>query len=93
MPGFVFTHSTGRVEEREQYIERMTVAARAAATPELEFLEDRIRVYGGHTAVWTTRSVRRGGPAGAIEFRSTDVLVRSAAQWKWASVHSTRLGQ
>jgi hypothetical protein len=91
--GFTFTHSTGRLEERDEFIARALADAKGGPAPAIEFLEDHIRIYDGHTAVWTTRSLRRGGPTGDIEFRSTDVLVKTNGQWQWAAVHSTRLSR
>jgi hypothetical protein len=91
--GFAFTHATGRLEERDEFIARVIADVKRGPAPAIEFLEDHIRIYDGRTAVWTTRSLRRGGPTGDIEFRSTDVLVKTDGQWKWAAVHSTRLSR
>ena len=91
--GFTFSHSTGRLEEREEFIARVVADAKRGPAPAIEFREDHIRIYDGHTAVWTTRSLRHGGPTGDIEFRSTDVLVKTTGQWQWAAVHSTRLSR
>jgi hypothetical protein len=90
--GFMFVHSTGVVETREEYIGRAAAAGGTAPRPQFEFGEERIRVYAGTTAVWTARSVRRATPTSPeITLRSTDVLVKVDGRWRWASVHSTRL--
>jgi hypothetical protein len=89
--GFVFIHSTGVQERRDEFIARAAAGAQASAG-EVEFLEDDIRVYNGNTVVWVTRSRRRGPPsAPELNFRGTDVLVKTGGRWQWASVHSTRL--
>ncbi len=83
---FVFVHSTGKLETRLDFIERM-VASRASGTaPAVDFLDDDIRLYGD-VAIWITRSVRRGT---ALSFVGTDVLVRRRSGWTWTSVQSTR---
>jgi len=85
-PGFVFVHSTGKLEPRAEFIERMVAAAAAQGAPDIEFRDDDIRLYGD-TAVWISHSIRRGT---TISFVATDILVRRAATWKWVSVQSTR---
>lgn len=88
--GFTFVHSTGVVENRKQYIDR--TVAQAARSPEIEFLEEQLRVYENGVAVWIARSVTRGGGDGSENnFRSTEVLVKTGKQWQWISVHSTKL--
>jgi hypothetical protein len=92
-PGFVFIHSTGVLEMRQQYIDRMAAsAAKGSGTPSnLVFSEEQIRLYGD-TAIWTTRSVRPSdGKRPELSFRGTDVIVRVGSKWLWASVHSTLL--
>jgi hypothetical protein len=92
--GFMFVHSTGVVETRDEYINRAVAGARAGAAaprPQFTFDEERIRVYGGATAVWTARSVRQVAGTPDIRLRSTDVLVKQGGRWRWASVQSTRL--
>jgi ketosteroid isomerase-like protein len=90
--GFVFIHSTGVLERRADFIARSVAAAQAAAPNDVEFLEDDIRVYNGDTVVWITESRRRGPPsAPELNFRGTDVLVKTGSRWQWVSVHSTRL--
>src|SRR5689334_20008280 len=58
-PGFLFIHSTGVQESRQEFIERVVAAAAAAKgpAPELSFSDEQIRLYGA-TAIWTTRSTR-----------------------------------
>jgi hypothetical protein len=90
--GFVFIHSTGVLERRAEFIARSVGAAQASTPNDVEFLEDDIRVYDGHTVVWVTKSRRRGPPsAPELNFRGTDVLVKTGSRWQWVSVHSTRL--
>ena len=90
--GFSYSTATGRVETRGEFIVRLTTGPNRPQAGDDEFLEDQIRVYGGHTVVWLTHSVRRGGMAGDLHVRSTDVLVKSSTgHWQWVSVHSTRI--
>lgn len=90
---FVFIHSTGVQESRQQFIDRSVAAAATARSPPpaLVFSDEQIRFYGS-TAIWTTRSTRPlSGKGPELNFRGTDVIVRTGAGWQWASVHSTRL--
>jgi hypothetical protein len=64
----------------------MVTGAASHGAPEIDFLDDDIRLYG-ETAVWISHSVRRGT---AISFVATDVLVRRESGWRWVSVQSTR---
>ena len=90
--GFTFSTATGRVETRDEFIDRLIGGPNRPQAGDYEFLEDQMRVYGGHTVVWLTHSVRRGGMAGDLHLRSTDVLVKSGTgQWQWVSSHSTRI--
>lgn len=90
--GFLFIHSTGKVETRDEYIDRAVTNAKRAEGMDLEFLEDQIRVYEERTVVWTTRSTRRAkGESPELSFRGTDVIVKIGGRWQWVSVHSTRL--
>jgi hypothetical protein len=85
-PSFVFVHSTGKLEPRAAFIERMAAAGALHAAPEIDFVDDDIRLYG-NTAVWITHSVRHGT---SMSFVGTDVLVKGPDGWKWVSVQSTR---
>lgn len=93
-PGFMFIHSTGVLETRQQFIDRSVAAAatsKGPPPPELVFADEQIRMYGS-TAIWTTRSTRPStGKSPEQNFRGTDVLMKISAGWQWASVHSTRL--
>ncbi|MDB5068986.1 MAG: hypothetical protein JWM87_97 [Candidatus Eremiobacteraeota bacterium] len=90
--GFVFVHSTGTMETRKQYIDRVVASVATAGRMNLEFIDEDIRVYDGRTVVWITRSVRRDAVGSSeLHFRGTDVLVRIGGHWRWASVHSTRV--
>lgn len=91
--GFMFVHTTGVVETRDEYINRAVAGAGAGAAPRPHFAfdDERIRVYGGTTVVWTARAVRQISGTPDIRMRSTDVLVKQEGRWRWASVHSTRL--
>lgn len=92
-PQFVFIHSTGVQESRQQFIDRTVASGSAAKSspPPLVFSDEQIRIYGS-TAIWTTRSTRpANGKSPDLNFRGTDVVVRTASGWQWASVHSTRL--
>ena len=88
--GFTFVHSTGVIENRKQYIDR--TIAQAARSPEIEFLDEQLRVYENGVAVWVSRAVvRPKGESSEINLRSTDVVVKTGRQWQWISVHSTKL--
>ena len=88
-PGFMFIHSTGVLESRQQFIEN---AAGSRRSREFDYSDETIRIYGGQTAIWTRRCVARGQPdRPTMVLRGTDVLVRQGGRWQWASVHSTRL--
>ncbi|HJX28735.1 MAG TPA: nuclear transport factor 2 family protein [Thermoanaerobaculia bacterium] len=90
--GFMFIHSTGKVETRDEYIDRAVANAKRAEGRDFEFSEEQIRVYEERTAVWTTRSTRRTrGEGSEFSFRGTDVIVKIGGRWQWVSVHSTRL--
>jgi hypothetical protein len=85
-PTFVFVHSTGKVESRSAFIDRMVAAGTAHGAAEIDFLDDDIRVYG-NTVVWISHSTRHAGP---MSFVATDILIRSKNGWRWVSVQSTR---
>jgi hypothetical protein len=88
--GFTFVHSTGVIENRKAYIDR--TVAQASRSPEIEFLDEQLRVYENGVAVWVSRAaVRAKGDSSESNFRSTDVVVKIGKQWQWISVHSTRL--
>jgi hypothetical protein len=86
--GFVFVHSTGRLEQRPDFIDRVVAAAGSGRAPEIEFIDNDIRLYGDGTAVWITHSRRKGG---GLQFVGTDVLVRQGGAWRWVSVQSSRM--
>jgi len=86
-PSFVFVHSTGKLEVRSAFVDRMVAASAAKKVPEIEFLKNDFRLYG-NTLVWITQSRRRGT---SIEFLGTDVLVKRSDGWKWVSVQSARI--
>jgi hypothetical protein len=83
---FVFVHSTGKLESRSEFIDRIVQASVSQKVPMIDFIDSDIRLYG-NTAVWVTHSVRRGTP---MSFVGTDVLIRTETGWKWVSVQSTR---
>jgi hypothetical protein len=85
-PGFVFVHSTGKLEPRAAFIERIEGTSSDQAVPQVEFIDNDIRLYGD-TAVWLTHSRRSGT---TMTFVGTDVLIFSADRWQWVSVQSTR---
>jgi hypothetical protein len=90
--GFTFIHSTGVLETRQEYIDRAVASAKASPQPDVEFLDDQISVYDKRMAVWITRSFRRAqGENPEINFRGTDVIVKTGGRWRWAAVQSTRL--
>ena len=89
--GFTFTHSTGSIETKKQWIDN-AVATTQAPSRATEYLEDRMRIYEGRTAVWTARSILRVQGGGTeISLRSTNTYVKIGSRWQWAAGQSTRL--
>ena len=86
-----YTHSTGQVESKAQFLESIasgTLVYRSIAPEEVA-----VRVYG-ETAVVTGRAVIRvdtRGQALVLPVRFTSVYVRKAGLWRLAAWQSTRL--
>src|SRR5215510_2479622 len=59
--GFIFIHSTGNWETRQEYIENAAAGALTSQGPKLEFegLDEELRAYERHTAIVSGRSIIR----------------------------------
>lgn len=87
-----YTHSTGQVETRAQFLEslRSGKLRYLAATPS----DVNVRVYGD-TAVVTGRAEMKVSSQGqelTVTARFTEVWVKSGGAWKLAAWQSTRVG-
>lgn len=86
-----YTHSTGQVESKAQFLE--SIASGTLLYRAIEPEEVAVRVYG-ETAVVTGRAalrVENRGQAMALPVRFTSVYVRKDGRWKLAAWQSTRL--
>jgi ketosteroid isomerase-like protein len=86
-----YTHSTGQVESKAQFLE--SLASGALIYRSIEPEEVAVRVYG-ETAVVTGRAVMRvenRGQALVLPVRFTSVYVRREGLWRLAAWQSTRL--
>ena len=92
--GFIFIHSTGNWETRQQYIENAAAGTLSSQQPELEFqgLDEELRSYEGHTAMASGRSVVRAGGENAENYRrGVDVFAKIGGRWRWVLHQTTRL--
>jgi hypothetical protein len=85
--GFVFVHSTGRVDDRTAFLtfamQRSPDSVRVLGTPQVRHLGSVAYVLT-HTATWVSA---RGWSA----FRATDVVMRTPAGLRWIGHQSTAL--
>lgn len=89
---FTFVHSTGGMENKRQYVDRAIAGAQLFQRTETEVKDEQLRVYGGQTAVWTSRVVMRNkADHTETSLQSTNVYVKSKDGWQWVSGQSTRL--
>lgn len=74
--GFTFVHATGAAETRAEYIEHAVTGGQLFQRADSEVLDEGINVYGGDTAVWTSRTRWRSRADGSeTVLRSTNVFV------------------
>ncbi|HYG62121.1 MAG TPA: nuclear transport factor 2 family protein [Thermoanaerobaculia bacterium] len=86
-----YTHSTGQVESKAQFLE--SIAAGGLVYQAIDPEEVAVRVYG-ETAVVTGRAslrVESRGQALVLPVRFTSVYVRKDGLWRLAAWQSTRL--
>ncbi|MGH9768172.1 MAG: DUF4440 domain-containing protein [Blastocatellia bacterium] len=91
---FIFIHSTGNWETRQEYIENAAAGALNSQRPGLEFegVDEPIRVYEGHTAMVSGRGVVRDRSRNTENHgRGVDVFAKIAGRWRWVLHQSTRL--
>jgi uncharacterized protein (TIGR02246 family) len=90
---FVILHSTGKLESRQSFLDRAAAGSLVSQRVPAEVVEDTIRLYGGSTALRTTRikAVLRlaGGTPVEMSFRTIDVYVKLDGRWLWVSEQST----
>jgi ketosteroid isomerase-like protein len=91
-PGFVHTHSSGKLDGRDARIVAALAGDPIIETAPVEDLE--IRVPGGWTAIATGRSPLRSSADGrTYDFRWMAVYVRLGDGWALAASQATRLGE
>ena len=90
--GFQFVHSTGRLEERESYIQRAGDGQLAVQRNPGEILSAHLSLFGS-TAIRTTRTAVRMDPNDAkvapTQVYTRDIYVKSDGAWRWVSAQST----
>ena len=91
--GFLFIHSTGMLETREEYLKNSAAGNLFAQRAEIETLEETWRVYEGPTVIRYARSVMRDKAANTeARMRYITVYIKTAAKgWQWVSGQSTKL--
>jgi ketosteroid isomerase-like protein len=90
-PDLTYTHSSARVETKQEYIEAIKTGASKYKVIEPEDI--RVRVYGS-TAVLTGRcrfEVTSGGQDLKLRVRYTDVYVNRDGAWRMVAWQSTRI--
>ena len=90
--GFIFIHTTGNWETRQEYIENAAAGALRSQSPDMQFnrRDEELRVYEGHTArlSYLVRFVSQGVES---QGRHVDVFTKVAGRWQWVFAESTRL--
>ncbi len=89
----VYTHSTGRVETKAQFLESLKAGTNKYKG--VDRSDIRVRMYGD-TAVVTGAAVLQVETAGnpmSLPIRYTDVYVKSATGWRMVTWQSTRIPQ
>lgn len=88
---FILTHSDGRVQTRDQYLDELKTRTRTNQAIRNEDVEVRIH---GDTGVVTGTSVQAGVTGGqpfSGRFRFTRVWVRRDEGWRMVASHSSRV--
>lgn len=90
--GFVFIHSTGPLETREEYIKRSSGGNLTLQHTEFENFDETWRVYE-NTVIHYARSVLLNKAANTENrLRNISVYVKTASRgWQWVSGQSTKL--
>jgi len=90
---FVILHSTGKLESKQSFLDRAAAGSLISQRVPVEVVEDTIRLYGGSTALRTTRIKAVLRPPGRnpveMSFRTIDVYVKLDGRWLWVSEQST----
>jgi ketosteroid isomerase-like protein len=88
---WLLTHSDGRVQDKEDYLQELSSRTRSNQAIENEDVS--IRHYGG-TAVVTGTSVQAGTSNGLLwsgRFRYTRVWILREGRWQMVASHSSRI--
>jgi hypothetical protein len=89
--GFVFIHSTGAMDTRDEYIRNASSGSLLMQRTEVERFDDSWRSYG-NTVIRYSRSVMRNPVVNTENrMRNIAVYVKSDGRWQWASGQSTKL--
>lgn len=89
--GFIFIHSTGGLETREEYLKNANGGNLLLQRTEFENLDTAWSVYGD-TAIRYGRTIMRNKAAGTENrMRNISVYVKKDGRWLWASGQSTKL--
>ncbi|MDQ4121901.1 MAG: nuclear transport factor 2 family protein [Acidobacteriota bacterium] len=91
--GFLFVHSTGLLETRDEYLKSASVGNLMLQRTEFENSEQNWRVFEGNTVVRYQRTVLRNKAANTENrMRNIAVYVKTGAKgWQWVSGQSTKL--
>ena len=91
--GFVFIHSTGPLETRDEYITNAAAGNLLAQRTEMENLDQTWRAFEGSTVIRYNRTVMRNKAAGTeTRVRNIAVFVKTTSRgWQWVYGQSTRL--
>jgi hypothetical protein len=84
---FTFIHARGSVLDRAQYLAETT--ARGTA-PSIETTEEKLTMYGGHTAVFVSRATTKTAET-ETNVRSTQIFIKRDGRWLWILGQSTLL--
>jgi ketosteroid isomerase-like protein len=88
---FVFIHSTGGVDSRQPFIDKAVAGTQSSQTASPEYTDRQVRVFGGHTAIRISRSVRDKGSPSELNLRTLHVYAKGPKGWQWLSGQSTAL--
>lgn len=91
--GFVFIHSTGLLETRDEYLKNSASGNLALQRMEIQNFDQTWRVFEGVTVVRYERSVMRNAATNSENrLRNINVYVKTKNKgWQWVSGQSTRL--
>jgi len=91
--GFIFIHSTGPIESRQEYINKAISGSLHIQRTELERFEAACHAYAGTTVICYSRNVMRNKANNSeVRMRGVNVYVRMPGKgWQWVSGQSTKL--